>query len=63
MTFLKTLWNLLAALPSLVKLLGTIQERIDEEGTKRRVSEDVKKIHEAFDEKDPKKLNDLFRAE
>ncbi len=52
----------LGALPALIKLFQVLQQRLDEEGIDRHVKEDVQTIHEAFDAKDPQKLNDLFNA-
>lgn len=52
----------LGALPDLIKLLQVLQRRIDEEGIDRHVKDDVKLIHEAFDAKDPSKLNALFNS-
>lgn len=54
--------NFLNALPDLIKLFQTLQKRIDEEGIERKVAQDVKTIHEAFDAKDPAKLNALFNT-
>lgn len=50
----------LKALPELMKLIRVLQERVAEGETSRQVAEDVKTIHEAFSEKDPRKLNALF---
>lgn len=50
------------ALPDLIKLIQTLQKRIDEEGVNRKVAQDVKTINEAFSEKDPAKLNALFNS-
>lgn len=56
------LWNFIAALPALFKLFQTIQKRIDEAGVDRKVTEDIKVIHDAFENADPKTLNDLFNS-
>lgn len=62
MTFLQTLWNLVAVLPDLFKLLRVLQERINAAELDRKVSDDVKTIHEAFNAKDPEKLRALFAS-
>lgn len=54
--------NFIAALPDLIKLLQAVQKRIDESGVERKVADDIKTIHEAFDAKDPNKLNMLFNS-
>ncbi len=59
---MKTLWEFMAALPALLKLFQTLQKRIDEAGVDRKVVQDVKTIHEAFDAKDAEKLNALFSS-
>jgi len=52
----------LQALPELLKLIQTLQARIDEAALNRKVADDVKAINEAFQSKDPAKLNALFRT-
>lgn len=53
-------WNLLVALPDIIKLLQEIDKAIKDAATDRKVKDDVKTIHEAFAAKDPTKLNALF---
>lgn len=56
------LWQLLAALPEILKLLEAIQKNQQEQEIERKVKDDVKVIHEAMLSKDSKKLNDLFKS-
>lgn len=50
----------LQALPDLIKLFQLLDQRITEAKTDRKVSDDLKVIHAAFETKDPAKLNALF---
>lgn len=50
------------ALPDILKLIQTLQARIDEEGIDRKVADDVKTINDAFASKDAEKLNALFNS-
>lgn len=59
---MSTLWSLVTALPALYKLLKLLQARIDEAGEDRKVAADIQTIHEAFDAKDPSKLDSLFNS-
>lgn len=59
---MSTLWSLVTALPALYKLLKLLQARIDAAGVDRKVIDDVQSIHEAFDAKDPSKLDSLFNS-
>ncbi len=56
----------LAALPALFKLFEALEKQIEadakETGIKRKVADDVNTIHEAFNAKDPAKLNALFSS-
>lgn len=54
--------NFLASLPALFKLVQTIQKRIDAAGVDRKVKDDVKLIHEVFQDQDAGKLNALFNS-
>lgn len=58
-----TILNFLAALPALFKLFETLEKRLEEAGVDRKVVDDVKTIHEAFNAKDPAKLNALFASQ
>lgn len=59
-----SLWvTLFQALPEILKLLQAMQKHIDEAEGDRKVKEDLKKIREAFSEKDPAKLNALFNSD
>lgn len=51
---------LIAALPELLRLLRTVQKKIDEAETNRKVTDDLKAINEAFKSNDPDKLNHIF---
>jgi hypothetical protein len=52
--------TLITCLPELLKLIKSLQTAADQAEEDRKVKEDLKKIHEAFNEKDASKLNDLF---
>lgn len=52
----------IAALPDIIKLLQALQKQADEAETDRKVRDDLKTIHEAFNAKDPAKLNALFNS-
>ncbi len=54
------IWALIDALVELVKLYKILKKRIDEANIDRKVADDIKTIHEAFDTKDAEKLNALF---
>lgn len=49
-------------LPELFSLVGSIQKHIKEVETDRKVSDDLKAIKKAFDEKDIAHLNDVFNS-
>ncbi len=59
---LATLWLLLRSLPDLIKLLNAIQKGIDEAKLDKKVTDDLKTLHEAFSAKDASKINDLFNS-
>lgn len=50
------------ALPALIELVKEIQKAQKENEVQKKVSEDVKTIHEAFKTKDADKLNKLFNS-
>ncbi len=59
------MWNfisLVASIPDLIKLWTAVQKRIQEGEQDRKVQDDLKKIQEAFNEKDPSKLHDIFNS-
>ena len=60
-TFFKTVFAFLKAFPELVALLNTIARKIREGQIKAEVNKSIRVINEAFDEKDTKKLDDLFK--
>lgn len=62
MNVLSALLAFFKALPDLLKLIQTLQARIDEAGIERHVAEDVKTINDAFNQKDATKLNSLFNS-
>lgn len=63
MSVLTVILNFMQALPDLIKLIQVLQKHIDEADVDRKVQDDVKSIHEAFDAKDPAKLNALFNKD
>jgi hypothetical protein len=58
----KALPDFLRALPDLLKLVSVLQRRAEEAAVKAQIAKDVKTIHEAFDQNDAQKLNDLFKS-
>lgn len=60
---MRFLFAFLKAIPDLLQLVKTIQKRIDEAKADRKVSDDVKVIHEVFVAQDSAKLNALFASE
>lgn len=55
-------WTLLAALPEILKLIESIQKRIDQGKLENKVHEDLAKISEAFEKQDEEKLKNLFNS-
>ena len=54
--------SFLASIPDLIKLWSAVQKRIEQSEEDRKVKDDLKKISEAFDEKNPDKLNAIFNS-
>lgn len=52
----------LQAIPDLIKLCQALQARADAAGVNTKVANDVKTLHEAFNAKDPSKINALFNS-
>ena len=52
--------SLLASIPDLIKIYKAVQKRIDQSDQDRKIKDDLKKIGEAFDEKDATKLDHIF---
>jgi hypothetical protein len=63
---LTTIWELIAAIPSMIKLLQAIQKGINEQKKDRKVADDIKTLDEAFQTEDPEKaaliINKLFNS-
>ncbi len=59
---MKTFFDLLSALPALIKLIQAIQKAIDEEKIEGKVKDNVAKIHDAFVNKDGAALTELFNS-
>lgn len=57
---LKALSILISALPEIIKLIQALQLKADEAEKEQKIKEDLKKLHEAFNEKNPDKLNAIF---
>lgn len=55
-----TLWELVKALPEIIKLIQAIQKAIAQADADRKVADDIKAIHQAFGAKDATQLNTLF---
>ena len=59
------MWNVisfLAAIPDLIKIYGAVKERIEISQRENHVKDDLKKIQEAFNEKDASKLDHIFNT-
>lgn len=52
----------LAAIPELLKFVKLLESRIREAKVQRKVSDDVKAIHAAFENNDTEALNALFNS-
>ena len=50
------------ALPELLKLIENIKRNIEQNAVERKASDDIKKINEAFEKKDPNLLHDVFNG-
>lgn len=59
---MKTLFALIQALPTILKIIEHVQKANEEASTKRHVNEDLKTIEDAFKEKDVEKLRALFNS-
>jgi hypothetical protein len=55
-----SLITLIKYLPYIIELINAINKRIKEDQLEKKVSDDLKLITEAFNEKDPNKLNAVF---
>lgn len=55
-------WELVKALPEIIALLKAIQKGIDEVKTERKISDDVKALHEAFSAKDADRIRAIFNG-
>lgn len=51
---------LIASLPTILKLIQTLQVQIKQEQINGTVKDNVKLVHEAFAAKDPAQLNSIF---
>ena len=57
------MWNIisiLASIPDLIKIYAAVKKRIDQSEQDRKVKDDLIKIQEAFNDKDPSKLDHIF---
>lgn len=60
MTLLKALLALIVALPDIIKMIEHLQRMADNSEEDRKVKDDLKKINEAFENKDAEALNRVF---
>jgi len=58
----KGFWALLVSLPEILKLIENIQKANKERKIQKKVNDDIKKINEAFEQKDADKLNEIFNS-
>ena len=61
MQILKAIFGLLVALPEIIAFIKEIQARYDKEAKKTKIKQDMKKITEAFEARDEKMLNEIFK--
>lgn len=52
----------MTALPDVIKLLQAMQVAVDQANTERKVTDDLKSLHEAFNAKDASKLDHIFNS-
>lgn len=50
----------LSALPELIKLVKLIQKKIEEDKSDKKTKEEIRKINQAFKDRDAEALNRLF---
>lgn len=55
-------WELLKALPAIIEFLKALQKAKQQRDDETKLSEDVKVIQKAFEERDAEKLNALFNS-
>lgn len=60
---LKQIISFFLRIPDLVDLFIKIDDRIQKEEEKNKISDDEKKINEAFKNKDAQKLRDTFNSD
>lgn len=60
--FLSALLELVQNLPAILQLIKKLQANIAKAAEDRKVSDDLAKIHEAFEKNDASILNDIFRS-
>lgn len=56
------LYELVKNLPAILELIKNLQAKIAEANTDRKVKDDLEKINEAFNKKDPELLNHIFKS-
>jgi uncharacterized protein Yka (UPF0111/DUF47 family) len=54
--------TLLKALPEILQLIKALQKAADQAEADRKVKDDIKTIHQAFDANDPELLRRLFNS-
>lgn len=59
---MKKIWTLITMIPTLLMLIDRIEKNIRKGKEDRLVKEDVKKIGEAFEKRDPDMLRDIFNS-
>lgn len=62
MNLLNALYALIIALPEILRLLKEIEKRHQDELKNKKIKEDLKKIEEAFKDRDADKLRDVFNS-
>ena len=59
---IKAFYAFLVAIPEILKFIRLIQEQQQEKADAQNLKEKMKKVNEAFEEKNADKLNDAFNS-
>ena len=62
MNTIKGLVVLLKCLPEILRLIETMQKRIDEKKLENKIHEDLNKINDAFEKQDANELRKIFNS-
>lgn len=62
MSLIKALYALIIALPEIIKLIKELEKRHQDEMNNKKIKKDLKEIGQAFEDRDPDKLNRIFNS-